>query len=242
MGEVAPNADFIPRMNDIRLVVFDLDGTLIDSSADLANAVNALLSDLRVGPLPDPQIVSMVGEGAAVLVRRALAASGLDPQTPGALDRFLAHYNAHLLDYTRPYQGTTETLQDLSARMPLAVLTNKPAGASERILEGLGLRRYFREDRRNTSLGRKPSPAGLLHLAQMAQLDPASVLLVGDSAIDLATARNCGTRVCLARYGFGFRFAPADFRRRMVHRSTARPDRVIGRSGSRIPDPGSRSS
>ena len=117
-------------MNDIRLVVFDLDGTLIDSSADLANAVNALLSDLRVGPLPDPQIVSMVGEGAAVLVRRALAASGLDPQTPGALDRFLAHYNAHLLDYTRPYQGTTETLQDLSARMPLAVLTNKPAGAT----------------------------------------------------------------------------------------------------------------
>jgi phosphoglycolate phosphatase len=200
-------------MNDIRLVVFDLDGTLIDSSVDLANAVNVLLSDLGVAPLPDPQIVSMVGEGAAVLVRRALAASGLDPQTPGALDRFLDHYNAHLLDYTRPYQGMTETLQDLSARMPLAVLTNKPAGASERILEGLGLRRYFREViGGDTSFGRKPSPAGLMSLAQVEQLDPACLLLVGDSAIDLATARNCGTRVCLARYGFGFRFEPADFR------------------------------
>jgi phosphoglycolate phosphatase len=200
-------------MNDIRLAVFDLDGTLIDSSADLANAVNVLLSDLGAAPLPDPQIVSMVGEGAAVLVRRALAASGLDPQTPGALDRFLDHYNAHLLDYTRPYQGMPETLQDLSARMPLAVLTNKPAGASERILEGLALRRYFREViGGDTSFGRKPSPAGLISLAQMEQLDPASVLLVGDSAIDLATARNCGTRVCLARYGFGFRFTAADFR------------------------------
>jgi phosphoglycolate phosphatase len=200
-------------MKDIRLVVFDLDGTLIDSSADLANAVNALLADLGVARLPDPHIVAMVGEGAAVLVRRALAASGLDPQTPGALGRFLDHYNAHLLDYTRPYQGMTETLQDLSARMPLAVLTNKPAGASERILDGLGLRRYFRGViGGDTSFGRKPAPAGLMHLAQMARLDPTLVLLVGDSAIDLATARNCGTRVCLARYGFGFRFAPADFR------------------------------
>ncbi len=226
-------------MKDIRLVVFDLDGTLIDSSADLANAINALLADLGVAPLPDPQIVSMVGEGAAVLVRRALAASGLDPQTPGALDRFLDHYNAHLLDCTRPYQGMTETLQDLSVRMPLAVLTNKPAGASARILEGLRLRRYFREViGGDTSFGRKPSPAGLIHLAQMEQVDLASVLLVGDSAIDLATARNCGTRVCLARYGFGFRFAPADFRGDEWF--IDQPRDLIGVIGSRIPDSGSR--
>jgi phosphoglycolate phosphatase len=203
----------VSRMNDIRLVVFDLDGTLIDSSADLANAVNTLLTDLGVGRLPDPQIVAMVGEGAAVLVRRALTASGLDPQTPGALDLFLDHYNAHLLDHTRPYDGMVETLQDLSARMPLAVLTNKPADASARILEGLGLRRHFREViGGDTPFGRKPSPAALMHLAKMEHAAPGSVLLVGDSAIDLATARAGGTRVCLARYGFGYRFAPGDFR------------------------------
>src|SRR4029078_1658560 len=126
-------------MIDTGLVVFDLDGTLIDSSVDLANAVNAMLAELGVTPLPDPDIVAMVGEGAAVLVRRALTASGLDPETPGALERFLAHYNAHLLDYTRPYPGMVKTLEELGKPVPRAVLTNKPVGASTRILDGLGL-------------------------------------------------------------------------------------------------------
>jgi len=200
-------------MNNIRLVVFDLDGTLVDSSTDLADAVNTLLGELGVNRLPDPEIVSMVGEGAAVLVRRALTASGLDPQTPGALDRFLVHYNTHLLDHTRPYPGMVETLQELGTRMPLAVLTNKPAYATNRVLEGLGLNRYFRETiGGDTPFGRKPLPAGLLHLAHIVDAPIASVLLVGDSAVDLATARNAEARICLARYGFGFRFATEDFR------------------------------
>jgi phosphoglycolate phosphatase len=200
-------------MNNIRLVVFDLDGTLVDSSTDLADAVNTLLGELGVNRLPDREIVSMVGEGAAVLVRRALAASGLDPQTPGALDRFLVHYNAHLLDHTRPYPGMVETLQQLAAHMPLAVLTNKPADATTRVLDGLGLQQYFRETiGGDTPFGRKPSPAGLLHLAGVVDAPLAATLLVGDSPVDLATARHAETRICLARYGFGYRFAPADFR------------------------------
>lgn len=200
-------------MHDVRMVVFDLDGTLIDSSADLANAVNALLAELGVQRLPDPQIVSMVGEGAAVLVRRALAAAGLDPEIPGALDCFLAYYNAHLLDETRLYPGMVETLQDLAARMPLAVLTNKPGYATDRILDGLAIRQYFRVTLGgDTTFGRKPASAGLEHLARVVDRPTASVLLVGDSPIDLATARNGGVRICLARYGFGYRFAPEDFR------------------------------
>ncbi len=201
------------RINNIRLVVFDLDGTLVDSSTDLANAVNALLAELGVNRLPDPEIVSMVGEGAAVLVRRALTASGLDPQTPGALDRFLTHYNAHLLDFTRPYPGMVEALEKLSTHLPLAVLTNKPGYATERLLEGLRLRRYFGDIiGGDTSFGRKPSPAALEHLAATAAAPIESVLLVGDSPVDLATARSAHARICLARYGFGYRFAPADFR------------------------------
>jgi len=200
-------------MSGIRLVVFDLDGTLVDSSTDLANAVNTLLAEMGVNRLPDPEIVSMVGEGAAVLVRRALTASGLDPQTPGALDRFLVHYNAHLLDHTRPYPGMVEALRDLAARLPLAVLTNKPAYGTDRVLEGLGLREYFRETiGGDTRFGRKPSPAGLVHLAGLVDAPVSSVLLVGDSPVDLATARNADTRICLARYGFGYRFAAGDFR------------------------------
>jgi phosphoglycolate phosphatase len=202
-----------PNMSDIHLVVFDLDGTLVDSSLDLANAVNMVLGEFGVHRLPDPEIVSMVGEGAAVLVRRALTASGLDPDTPGALDRFLVHYHAHLLDHTRPYPGMVETLANLAGRMPIAVLTNKPGYATDRILEGLGIRQYFRATLGgDTPFGRKPVPAGLAHLARVVDTAIASVLLVGDSPVDLATARNAGARICLARYGFGYRFAPEDFR------------------------------
>jgi phosphoglycolate phosphatase len=201
------------RTSNIGLVAFDLDGTLVDSSADLANAVNVMLAELGVDRLPDPEIVAMVGEGAAVLVRRALTAAGLDPDLPGALERFLQHYDAHLLDHTRPYPGMIETLQQLSPRLPLTVLTNKPARATERVLEGLGLRQFFGETiGGDTSFGRKPAIAGLLHLAKSVEISPEQVLLVGDSAVDLATARNATAHICLARYGFGYRFSPGDFR------------------------------
>ena len=200
-------------MIDAGLIVFDLDGTLVDSHVDLANAVNALLADLGRPPLAEPDIVAMVGEGARVLVRRALTASSLDPETPGALERFLAHYDPHLLDNTRPYPGLIEVLEWIDGRLPMAVLTNKPARATELILTGLGLRLHFQNViGGDTSFGRKPDPAGLRHLAAQAAVDPARVLMVGDSPVDLATARNAGTRICLARYGFGYRFGPDDFR------------------------------
>jgi phosphoglycolate phosphatase len=200
-------------MIDAGLVVFDLDGTLVDSSVDLANAVNAVLRELGAWPLAEPAIIGMVGEGASVLVRRALTAASLDPETPGALERFLAHYDPHLLDHTVPYPGMVETLDVVLANLPMAVLTNKPARATEVMLEGLGLRRFFREViGGDTAFGRKPAPAGLLHLAAAAAIAPARVLMVGDSPVDLATARNAGTQICLARYGFGYRFAPEDFR------------------------------
>ena len=142
------------------------------------------------------------------------AAAGLDPETPGALERFLSHYNAHLLDNTRPYPGMVETLEKLAKHIPLAVLTNKPAGATTRILDGLGLLRYFRKTiGGDSAFGRKPDPAGLKFLAATASVAAARALLVGDSPVDLATARNAGAQICLARYGFGYRFSVADFRR-----------------------------
>jgi phosphoglycolate phosphatase len=200
-------------MIDAGLIVFDLDGTLVDSSVDLANAVNALLIELGGQPLAETAIVAMVGEGASVLVRRALTAAALDPDTPGALDRFLAHYDPHLLDHTRPYPGMIDTLTWLNGRLPMAVLTNKPAHATELMLRGLSLRMYFRHAiGGDTPYGRKPNPAGLLHLAADCGVDPGRVLLVGDSPIDLATARNAGASICLARYGFGYRFEADDFR------------------------------
>jgi phosphoglycolate phosphatase len=199
--------------SSVRLVVFDLDGTIVDSRTDLANATNALLDEFGGTTLPDARVVEMVGEGAAVLVRRALTASGLDPAYPGALERFLALYERRLLDHTRPYEGMTEALERLVARIPLAVLTNKPAKATARILDGLGMRRFFRVViGGDSAFERKPDPAGLLHIASAAGVSPDDTLMVGDSPIDLQTARRAGTRICLARYGFGYRDVEKDLR------------------------------
>ena len=195
----------------IDLVVFDLDGTLVDSHRDLAKAANALVLELGGTPLAVDAVVRMVGEGAAVLVRRALVASGLDPATPGALDRFLTLYDGCLLDETLPYPGTVDMLNALAGKCRLAILTNKPSRATIRVVEGLGLARFFDPIvGGDTPLGRKPDPAGLLHIVATAGGTPASTMLVGDSPADLGAARRAGTAICLARFGFGYTFAPGD--------------------------------
>jgi phosphoglycolate phosphatase len=193
------------------LFVFDLDGTLIDSRRDLADAANALLEERGGAPLPVDTVARMVGEGAAVLVRRAPTAAGLDPQSPGALPRFLELYDDRLLAHTQLYDGVLETLATLAADASLAVLTNKPARATTAILDGLGVARFFR-----WMVGgdgpwpRKPDPAALQELMTRAGALPHETVMIGDSAIDLATARAAGTRVCMARYGFGFTLSEHD--------------------------------
>ena len=195
----------------IRFVVFDLDGTLADSQRDLANAANALVGELGGAPLAEAQVADMVGEGAAVLVRRVLTAAGLDPATPGALPRFLKLYDDRLVEHTVAYDGIEELLQALHGRMPMAVLTNKPQQATDRLLLALGLSRYFTAViGGDTPLGRKPNPAALLRLCDQMHVTPSDTVLVGDSPIDLQTARNAGTQILLARYGFGFRFNAND--------------------------------
>jgi phosphoglycolate phosphatase len=198
----------------IQLVVFDLDGTLIDSSQDLADAVNALLREFEAPPLGLEAITAMVGEGAAVLVRRALTAAGLPPETPGALQRFLGHYSERLTIHTRPYPGITEALDSLRAEhRTLAVLTNKPQQATATILDRLGLARSFSHVvGGDTSAGRKPDPAGLSQIIEQAGTNTSSTVMVGDSPIDFETARRAGSGICLARYGFGYRFEATAFR------------------------------
>jgi phosphoglycolate phosphatase len=188
------------------LIVCDLDGTLVDSGRDLAASGNALLASYGALPLEDEAIIGMVGEGAATLVARLLKARQVPAARAAALARFLALYDARLLDHTKPYPRIPEALTTLAAMaVRLAVLTNKPAGATERILAGLDLRRFFEwVIGGDTPHGRKPAPTGLQWLMTAAGVEPAATLMLGDSAIDLETARNAGTRVCLARYGFGF--------------------------------------
>jgi phosphoglycolate phosphatase len=189
-----------------QLFVFDLDGTLIDSRRDLANATNALLVECGAAPLAEDRIGRMVGDGAATLVARAFAASGLE-RPADALSRFLAIYEAHLLEHTRPYPGIPALLDALGVRASLAVLTNKPMASTRQILAGLDLARHFADEAvigGDGPLPRKPDPAGLRHLIARAGVTAESTLLVGDSVIDWRTARAAATRVCLVRYGFGF--------------------------------------
>jgi phosphoglycolate phosphatase len=190
----------------IRFAVFDLDGTLVDSRRDLADAANRLIRKLGGEPLSEQAVTSMVGEGAAVLVRRVLAAAGLDPESPGALAQFLDLYDERLLRHTRPYDGTEAMLAALSARMRLAVLTNKPQAHTERVLRGLGLSRFFQDViGGDTPFGRKPDPGGLSELARRAGVPLAATALIGDSPIDLETARRAGSQAVLVSYGFGYR-------------------------------------
>jgi phosphoglycolate phosphatase len=149
-----------------------------------------------------------------MLVRRVLKGAGLAAaDVRHALERFLACYDERLLATTRPYDGMPETLHALRSQgRRLAVLTNKPHRATLRILEGLRLVDLFSDViGGDTAYGRKPDPAGLLALVSNAGVGPAKALLVGDSTVDLATARAAGTAICLARYGFGFRFKDGDF-------------------------------
>lgn len=192
---------------DVRLVIFDLDGTLVDSSRDLADSVNGMLADLGAPALPVAAVTAMVGEGAQVLVQRALAASGLTPDTPRALELFLAQYSQRLTAHTRPYDGVPAVLETLHGQgRQLAVLTNKPQLPTDEILRRLGLAPWFTHVvGGDTAAGRKPAPAGLLRITSAAGVDPGDTLLVGDSPVDLHTARAAGCRICIARYGFGWR-------------------------------------
>jgi phosphoglycolate phosphatase len=187
------------------LVAFDLDGTLVDSSGDLAASGNALLASYGAAPLSRDAVVAMVGDGARELVRRLLTATALDVPLDDALDRFLSVYNERLLATTVPYDGIPALLQELRPTTRLAVLTNKPVSPSERILRGLGLREYFDDVIGGDSdFGRKPKPDGLLALVDRAGVSTARTLMVGDSVTDLRTARHAKVPACVVRYGFGF--------------------------------------
>ena len=186
------------------LVVFDLDGTLIDSSRDLADSTNALVGSYGARPLGIDAILPMIGDGAKKLVERALAASGCDPYELDALDRFRALYMERLLIHTRPYEGIVDVVRAASVVASLAVLTNKPSDPTHRLLDAFALSPYFRwviggDD----GVARKPDPAGLERVMAHAGVAIDRTLMIGDSMIDVETARHAGVAMCLASYGFG---------------------------------------
>lgn len=184
------------------ILVFDLDGTLIDSARDIAESIGELLEDYGAPALPLDEVVTMVGEGAPMLVRRALKRSAIDPPVDEALKRFMKIYDRRLMNHTAPYPGVREVLALSLRRGPLAVLTNKPLGPSIGILEALRLRGFFlRIIGGDSEYGRKPAPEGLLSLQALAPGEP--LVMIGDSPVDWKTAEAAKVPFVFARYGFG---------------------------------------
>jgi phosphoglycolate phosphatase len=197
------------------LLVFDLDGTLVDSQRDLTEAVNATRAWMGLEPLPAEIVARYVGNGAPVLVQRALPDAGEEVWSRG-LKYFLEYYREHMLDSTRLYPGVREALDELHhARIPMAVLTNKPIRFTLQMLEGLQLDlHFFRVYGGNSFPEKKPDPTGLNALIAESRADRKRTVMVGDSAVDVQTARNAGVRACGVRWGFQpetFVSSPPDF-------------------------------
>ncbi|HVH50374.1 MAG TPA: HAD-IA family hydrolase [Candidatus Bathyarchaeia archaeon] len=195
-------------MNDklrgkVKALLFDLDGTLIDSKRDLVQSVNATLREMGRAELPEDLVTSYVGSGAPILISRALGEAASTEEQQSALNFFLAHYDEHKLDFTREYPGVRETLEKLG-NVPMAVLTNKPVEISVLILRGLGLAGFFRAIYGGNSFAtKKPDPLGANTILKELGMASWESAMVGDSEVDVQTARNAGMISAIVNFGFG---------------------------------------
>src|SRR5207253_4174614 len=186
----------------IKLLIFDLDGTLVDSRLDLVHSVNAMLRHLHRPELPAAVVAGYVGDGAPMLVRRALGDPDDESFVQGALEFFLAYYRVHKLDHTHVYDGVKEALEAIrdaanGSERRMAVLSNKPVSPSRAIVDALGLGEFFvRVYGGNSFPTKKPDPLGALTLARESRVEPGQAMIVGDSDIDILTARNAGMWSC----------------------------------------------
>jgi phosphoglycolate phosphatase len=195
--------------HSIKLVIFDLDGTLIDSRLDLVHSVNAALRHIGRPELPDDVIASYVGDGAPILIQRALGGEAVDETlVRKGLEFFLSYYREHKLDHTTVYPGVAEALaaiQNSSNGTPrkMAVLSNKPVNPSRAIVEALGLGRFFSQIYGGNSFAtKKPDPEGALKLLAESGARPEEAVIVGDSHVDVRTGRNAGLWTIGVTYGF----------------------------------------
>jgi phosphoglycolate phosphatase len=199
--------------HSIKLVIFDLDGTLIDSRLDLVHSVNAALRHIGRPALPDEVIASYVGDGAPILIQRALGGEQVDEATlRRGLEFFLSYYREHKLDHTTVYPGIFEALASIqhsqngtsaASQRKMAVLTNKPVNPSRAIVEALGLGKFFSQVYGGNSFStKKPDPEGARQLLAEYGVQPEHAVIVGDSHVDILTGQNAGMHTIGVMYGF----------------------------------------
>lgn len=185
----------------LKLIIFDLDGTLVDSSVDLTNALNYAIEPCAIKKLTVAQTKSLVGEGITTLIEKLLGPDRHDLRHQ-ILDRFMSHYSDHLVDFTLPYPGVAETLNDMSL-FKKAVISNKREVLSRTVLEKLGLMQYFDAVLGSDSVGeKKPSPRPLMKVMDTLCCRPDETIIVGDSNFDIEAGKAAGTMTCAVAYGF----------------------------------------
>jgi phosphoglycolate phosphatase len=193
------------QLGRIQLLIFDLDGTLVDSEMDLALSVNAVRREMGLEALPITRVASYVGQGVTVLIRRALGEDASEETVEKAVARFLHYYREHMLDNTLPYPGVRESLAELGAKK-LAVLTNKPVDFSKALLAGLKMAHHFSHIYGGNSFEqKKPDPVGVFKLMADLRVPREATLIIGDSDTDVLTGRNAGAWTCGVTYGIGSR-------------------------------------
>jgi phosphoglycolate phosphatase len=193
------------KLSPVRALIFDLDGTLIDSKRDLIHSVNAVLEEMGRKELAEETISGYIGHGAPQLVARALGGGATEDEIKRALQFFLGYYEEHKMDTTCAYPGVAEALAQLRRKdLPMAVLTNKPARISVRILDTLGLSSYFRAIYGGNSFEtKKPDPLGANTILGEFRAAAQYAMVIGDSEVDVQTARNAGMMAAAVNYGFG---------------------------------------
>jgi len=196
------------------VLIFDLDGTLVDSKKDLTASVNHIRQQFDLPFLTEEEIARFIGNGALMLIRRALGPKATESNVQSGLQMFLAYYRAHMLDYTALYPGVRDTLDRL-ADCKLAVLTNKPVHFSCAMLDGLGIYKHFSAVYGGNSFDhKKPDPVGVFQILSDTRGNRERTWMIGDSAVDVLTGRNAGIKTCGVTYGYAtetFTDVPPDF-------------------------------
>jgi phosphoglycolate phosphatase len=200
------------------LLIFDLDGTLVDSQKDLTSSVNYVRLQFGLPQLSESQVAAFIGDGALMLVRRALEGTASEDNVQAALQLFLSYYREHMLDQSDLYPGVRSTLERLQD-CTMAVLTNKPVRFSTLMLDGLGILDRFAVVYGGNSFERKkPDPIGILRILADTDSLREKTWMIGDSATDVLTGRNAGVTTCGVTWGYAadtFEHTPPDY---TIHR------------------------
>jgi phosphoglycolate phosphatase len=197
------------------VLIFDLDGTLVDSKKDLTASVNYIRHKFQLPILTEHEIARFIGNGALMLIRRALGPKATEADVQTGLQMFLSYYRTHMLDYTTLYPGVRETLDRLTGCCKLAVLTNKPVHFSCAMLDGLGVYKHFTAVYGGNSFDhKKPDPVGVFQILVDTKGHRERTWMIGDSAVDVLTGRNASIKTCGVTYGYAtetFKDVPPDF-------------------------------